>query len=437
MELIQGDRNSVYRLLGAEEQMLWLGDIAHPMHFAMTAQIKGKFSIEQLKQALALVQQRHPLLRVRIALDEAGQPCFVEADTSIPVRVVQRQGEQHWQREVERELSIPFVFWEAPLVRVVLLHSTDVSELILTCYHPISDGMSAAYLIRDILQAIAIPEANTNSLPLPPSLEDLVPRKTDENPLPLQPTNTRIRNQAELTQRSQLNTQNSDFRDCLYSGSLSKETTTLLISRCRHEQTTVHGAICAAFLLALIRQNSSEQPQILKCFSAINIRRYLIPPVGEDVGLYVSAELTSHTLTADGRLWDVARSLKQQLNRGMASETIFRGIPQVEVWMSENPSPSQVLEGMLEEYGCDLLVANLGRLSLPQKFGDLELQAIYGPATITGMEKKAMVAIATLGDRLFFVLVCPHSLTTFGTAENLKKDAMQLLNAAIETPSPV
>ena len=84
---------AVCRPLGALEHLFWLHDQAHPFHFALTAQIKGRFSVHQLQQALTLVQQRHPFLRVRIALDEAEQPWFVEDSTSIPLRVVQRQSD--------------------------------------------------------------------------------------------------------------------------------------------------------------------------------------------------------------------------------------------------------------------------------------------------------------------------------------------------------
>ena len=82
------------RPLSSWEQQVWLCDQVSPTHFAVTAQIKGEFSVEQLKQALAQLQQRHPLLRVRIALDEVQQPWFVENTAKIPLRVLLREGEQ-------------------------------------------------------------------------------------------------------------------------------------------------------------------------------------------------------------------------------------------------------------------------------------------------------------------------------------------------------
>lgn len=112
----------MYKSKNSKEQSTWLYGSVAPVCFAMTARVVGKFSTDQLKQALAWVGQRHLLLRMRVP-DE--QPRFIE-DASIPLRIVQRKGEQHWQYEVEQELAQPFNWSEAPLVRVVLVHSTDV-----------------------------------------------------------------------------------------------------------------------------------------------------------------------------------------------------------------------------------------------------------------------------------------------------------------------
>ncbi|NJM69853.1 MAG: hypothetical protein HC862_06300 [Scytonema sp. RU_4_4] len=165
----------ICRPLGALEHIFWLHERVHPIHFALTARIKGRFTVDRLQQALNLVQQRHPLLRVCILLDEAERPWFVEDSTSIPLRVVQRQSEQCWQREVEQEIVTSFDWSKAPLVRVVLVHSdVELSELIVVCHHAIADGISGTYLIRDILQAITTPAAFGQSLSVPPSLEDLI-----------------------------------------------------------------------------------------------------------------------------------------------------------------------------------------------------------------------------------------------------------------------
>lgn len=345
----------------------------------------------------------------------------MEDSANIPLRTVQRESEQLWQREVERELSTPFVWAEAPLVRTVLLHSTDISELIVTCHHAIADGVSALYLIRDILQAIANSDTSFQPLPALPPIEYLLPGKASENPASQPPIfKSLMPNEAPLLQS----------RSCLCAGSLSAETTTQLISRCRQEQTSVHAAICAAFLIAITRQNRSEQPQTLKCISPISLRPYLTPAIGEDVGLYASGKQTLHTLTPDANLWDMARSIKQTLNQEMTSNKIFAEVPNPEE-MPPNLTPAMVLQMVREQFNRDLVVTNLGRLTFPLQFDRLQLQAIYGPTGIMGMENERVVGVTTVGEQLFFTLVCPESVMPSAEAENLKDEAMQLLRARL------
>ncbi len=422
---------AVYRPLGALEHLFWLHDLAHPFHFALTAQIKGRFSVHQLQQALTLVQQRHPLLRVRIALDEAEQPWFVEDSASIPLRVVQRQSEQDWQREVEREIETPFVWSQAPLVRVVLVYSSNdaqFSELIMTCHHSIADGISITYLIRDILQAIATPTAFGQSLPVPLPREDLVPGKAPQtiSGLKLMPQFTRMSSCFPVVQSARQS--NCQF---VSSSSLLPETTRLLLTRSRQEQTSVHGAICAAFLLAVRYQNHSQQPQNLRSMSPINLRPYLTSVNQEDVILWISAGRTSHHLSADANLWDVARSVKQQLNQIMTPDKLFEEIFQTQEWASTHPSPDVVLQGFRDQlFDSDIGVSNLGQLTIQQQYGELELQAIYEPVVRTGAEND--VGVTTLGDRLFVTLVSEESVMSPAQSKTLHEEAIHLLKEAIE-----
>ncbi|MEH1918255.1 hypothetical protein [Nostoc sp.] len=57
------------RYLGAFEHSFWLYNQFYPMDFATLAKLQGQFSVDQLSTVLKQVQQRHPLLRVRITPD--------------------------------------------------------------------------------------------------------------------------------------------------------------------------------------------------------------------------------------------------------------------------------------------------------------------------------------------------------------------------------
>ena len=418
----------MYRYLGCCEHASWLYDQIAPNHFAMTARVVGKFSTNQLKQALAVVQQRHPMLRMRIVPDELGQPRLIEDSASIPLRIVQRKREQHWQYQVEQELAQPFNWSQAPLVRVVLVHSTDVSEIIVTSHHSIGDGLSSAYLLRDIVQAIGTPEYEQQLLPERPSFEDLIP-EVIKTTTPNSPNSFANRKEGlPTTPVLSVEVASKPSRQPrLLCWSLSSQETTRLISRCRQEQTSVHAAICAAFRLAIATQ--SKQSSTLKCLSPINIRRYLSPSIESDFGYYFWFGLTSHTITANQSLWDIARSLKSQLDQQMLPDKIFEGIPAYQAFMSTNPRPSQMYQSFVEQYDHDLLVSNLGRLNFHKQFGQLQLEGIYGPAVLVGrsMKKVPIVGVATWKDKMCFTFTYSELNMSLVEAEQLQTEAMQQL----------
>jgi hypothetical protein len=73
------------------------------------------------------------------------------------------------------ELLQPLNWSEGPLMRVLLLRSPDVSHLLITFYHGIGDGLSGAYLIRDILQFIGEPDSPRELLPDLSPVDEIIP----------------------------------------------------------------------------------------------------------------------------------------------------------------------------------------------------------------------------------------------------------------------
>jgi hypothetical protein len=163
------------RYLGAFEHLCWLYNQFYPLDFATVAKLQGQFSSEQLSTVLRQVQQHHPLLRVRIATDAIGQPKFVETDDEIPLRLVARTDDRHWQAELEVELVRSLDWQVAPLLRVILLQSGAESELMIICHHAISDGLSGVYLMRDILQGLGGKIFEWSDLSAALSLESALP----------------------------------------------------------------------------------------------------------------------------------------------------------------------------------------------------------------------------------------------------------------------
>ncbi len=418
------------RPLGAGEKIFCLSDRAQS---AIVGKIKGRCSIEKIQSALTKVQQRHILLRVRIALDEAEQPWFVEDKGNIPLRVVARKGEQHWQQELEQDLNLPFVFSQAPLVRVVLIYSEQVSELIIVTHHSISDGMSLLFLLQHILEGLNTPDIVNTSSPLStiPAMEDLVPSQVAAK-------------QTSWQQQSSLSTKLIDPPTQLANASVEKEPkttaqfhfaslsskdTSLLIDRCRQEQTTVHAAICSAFLLAIAKRNPQEKIQTFPCFSAINVREFLRPVVEEQIGYYAHGKATFSTLAPQGNLWEIARSFKQQLNQELTPEKVFEDMFNNQKWDSSNSDRTQVKQEISEFLERCLIVSNLGRAKFASQFGQLQLQEIYGPIGTPPGANQGLVGAVTLENQLFLTLVLPTGSSSEGA--DFLEVAIQILQEKV------
>ncbi len=416
----------MYRQLGTEEHMIWSYEQILPIHFTLTANIIGTVHVDQLQQALIKVQQRHPLLNVRIALSSSGIPWLITDSAQIPVRVVKRHSSQQWHQEVEQELSNPFDWSQAPLIRVVLLQGEGVSDLIVTCMHAIADGMSVVFLLRDILLSIGEPNQELSILPDQQSYERLVPQfEPKYRALSFEPSLSLTYTKPTLPEKS---------RPRLHTWSLSTVETIELIHRCQEAQTSVHAAICAAFMLAMsiqsTQQNEFEESTPLKCLSAINIRRFL-PQIEEDFGFYFTGIVTTDNITPNLSLWDLARSIKVQLNQKIAPEQIFAHLPDLEAFMSALPSPIEVLKMTETAYNYDVCVTNLGRLTIPQQYGEFQLASVYGPSAMTHVSHNFVVGVTTLGEQMFFSLVYSDLKNSPAQIEKLQQKAMQFLKGVM------
>jgi NRPS condensation-like uncharacterized protein len=405
----------MHRKLGANEHLTWSYQQIRPMPFVITANIIGAFRLEELQQALVKCQQRHPLLNVQIVLDKSEIPWFKQGSVPIPVRVVERLDKHQWEREVEKELANPFNWDQAPLVRVVLLQGGNISDLLITCDHAIADGKSAVFLIRDILQAISLPGQPLIALPSQPSYEQML-QKEDNPATFFEPSLSIPETRPKLPQNS---------RPRLHAWSMSESETLSIIDKCKKTKASVHAAICAAFLLAIAEHYATSST--LKCLSPVDIRRFL--SINDDFGYYFVAVATNHDIAPDTSLWDLAHSVKTQLDQKTAPTEIFAHLPQLEKFMSASPNHQDVVAMMEAVNDNDILVTNLGKLKIPQQYGELKLEAVYGPALTGHIDQDLILAIATLGDQMFLTLVYPESDISLSKVKQLQQKAMDLLVA--------
>ena len=218
----------------------------------MVARIKGQVTEEMLRNAVEKVQQRHTLLRVRIKDSQDGNIWFTSQGVQeIPIEVVPRKTENDWIAVHAEGCKVPYDFANRPAIRFILVQSEDVSELIILCHHTICDGMSLAYLARDLMVHLGDPNAEPQVMaaPEPISLENIpsdvapsglikyfinkIKQKWAEEYVSFDQEDYEALNKAYW----------ENFTHEILSVELTEVETSELVARCRQENVTVNTAI--------------------------------------------------------------------------------------------------------------------------------------------------------------------------------------------------
>jgi NRPS condensation-like uncharacterized protein len=407
--------SAILRPLGAFEQLLWLLDQNSPRHFVLAAQIEGPTTVKGWRNALDLVQRRHPFLSVCIETDP--NPQFRQASEEIPLRVVERgDAILGWESEISRELSLSFNARQAPLLRAVVLHEAERAVYILAAHHSIADGVSLSYVIRDTLQALV--GIRLDSLPVIAPLEEILD------------ITAWAANQAAPSQKSDLM---SPGKPAIYrkdDGSLPRvkglrlapELTSKLREKAREEGTTVHGALCSAVALAFrqIRGGSIKDP--IRIWSPFDMRKLL--DLGEDCAVLAGSTIVSADPQGLAAFWDVARRATSNLAAARTLDGVIAFTNTLYQAVLNGLDVQTAAQIMASKFAYEICLTNLGNLRYETSFDGLRLDAIWGPVVFAGFEGAQTIGVTTTNGTLCLV----HA--SYTPAQSLLEVTKQLLVSA-------
>jgi Condensation domain len=376
------------RPLGALEHLFWLLDQNRPVHFVVTALLSGETSPRDWRRALDRLQERHPIMSVCIDGEPGSIPSFHQADARpIPLRIVEDEPEVRWEAEVGEELATPFNSNQAPLIRAVLIQGTRGAGFMLVAHHSIADGLSLAYAIRDTLDLFA--GRTLEPLPWLPSQDDMMNASDGA-------ADGREQNHAEALNPA-VYRPNDNARPTVNGLRLTQELTSNLRDRARREGTTVHGALCAALLLASREVFTDWRDTPLRIMSPINVRPLI--DVGESCGVFVSA--TTSVFDGEAKnFWDLARDARNSIAANQNREYIAAGLSAFHQVVGNGADIATAAEFGAQVFANEVMVTNLGNLSFDQRFGPVKLKAVFGPAVLTGFEGQQTIGVATVNGAL-------------------------------------
>lgn len=322
------------RPLGKKEQLL---NHLHARRGLITVQVlhvRGRLDPMPVKQALAWLQTQHPILRAHIRYGKIiwrrlppfayREPWFdTEGTTEIPLRVFEDADPDAWRKVLASEIRTPIPKGYHPRLRITMVRQSpdaDLNHIVMCADHATLDAYSANMLGHRLLEFLADPAAPQSESPprtaLPPPVEagkSGKSGKTTYTPairLPKQAIPDPVEESRVLARR------------------LDPDTTTMLEDAIKAHRTTVHGAITAAFLLAIRERYRLDTMTVL---STVDLRRFgelALPP--ETCGCYADILRTEHPITGD--FWATARDASFKLIAALAKDREAASIMEFPDW---------------------------------------------------------------------------------------------------------
>lgn len=429
-----------------------------PINFVVAARIRGPFSIDDLRRATRALRCRYPGLAARIVRDADGVLTYCDDETvDFPVYERPADSDDAWLRETMRQIGEPFDTWTGPLCRFVAVRGADFVDLLAVCDHIAADGLSSVQLLRDVCTQLALPETPVEPLPLPSSMmqmlsPELMAKKEIRQARRFGPPVLKVVNAYQELKRlvRLLPPSNPDlFPDrpagealrrfvaerplWCRSWSMSEAETKRLIDRSRAEQTTVHAALCTAFIRAYVAAEYCGRAPKRLIESPINARPYFRTDVKYGAGLYNSLAYSQVDGRAKTDFWAAARESRRRLDAARADTKLFSGIALADDFLLTcSPEKLRTFAGDIFAQGSrhQLSISNLGRVDMPERVGALEIEAVRGPLVI-GQATGPVVGVATHAGRMQFCVTSlgpGHAESEF--AEVIDRAMRELHNAA-------
>lgn len=422
---------AIERPLGATENLYWRFDAQSPINFGVVVRFKGELEIPQLRDALRALQYRHPLLRVKIVCDKKGYPWFRSGVGEIDLRIMALADPAQSWRVLESEVNTPLDTAHGPLMRCVLLrHAADDASLVMAFHHSVSDGKSAIYLTRDILQSITQQQqglsARLPSLAPVGYYGDRVPRLDPW--AGTQSIRTAWQTLKAVTQFMEgvgfpMGLQR--YRDpeqvepvagvMIEPRVVEPEIMQALARKAKAENTTLQCVLNAALSLTVAEDSPTGFLQRTACSQVIDMRDRLEPPVGEECGLFASGATSLHSLKADTSFWPLTRKIHEQLQHSIVTPLPFfhpamhRHFIRLGHGLGMNNFRAfSEFVGRLHPEG--LAVSNLGRVSISVEGSPLSVTG-FGFGTNTTVLNYLSTSAATLNGRMIWSFNGCSSLT--------------------------
>ncbi len=375
----------ISRPLDPGEAFFFLSDHVSCMNFVVLAERSGTLETERIRRALDVIQQDNALLQTRIEWTEGKGLRFEPAPGEAIELLCHEASADTWHSVIEQELSKPFPTGSAPLMRCLYLEVQPANApaelasvpakscvLALTFHHSVADGRSGTEILRRVLNLMVqdiAPPASGQPTHLP-SMAELMPAhyRWVEQPEAAKQLRTTLitdyRRHGAMPVMPWLATEAVGREPRLVRLQLDADTSQALIDQARANSSTVHGALCAAQLLAQYRLQQTDQPNAFFLSCPVDLRLYLEgEPPASPTGFFTSLISGTFQTGPETDPWGLAREVitqtRLQIARGEGHLLYHL------YGLDGSPVPPQAMEPFRKKALASLpntMISNIGRV---------------------------------------------------------------------------
>jgi len=390
-----------------------------------SVKIKGSIQEADLHAALLKIQGRHSLLSCNIQEDEAGIPYFIEQNPAqrIDVRIVNRHTDNDWERESITECLTPFNTRNDTLVRLVWLKSEDFSDLIIIGHHCICDGKSILNLLDETLSLLSDPEKEIGTYNSFSSIQDFIPteiRNSKANRLKIQ-LFSKVAKLALLAVafKKEIKREKPFFLHW----KLSKEESSLIIEKCKAEDSSVHDALSVAFLKGFKDIKTIKSHSRLYC--AVDMRKFL-PDVKSNMLFAFPAMVGLNLMNQkNNNFWNQTRDFKNNLAKKIDDMNVNTVLLYSECLLPSLPRMTRYAKA--DKGTHDFTLSNMGKVNISEKYGTLEIESLQSPSTIFPFGNPSTLFTTYFKGQIDFIFTSDEHFIRYEDVLTLKKTAINMI----------
>lgn len=314
------------RKLSPIEQGFTISNDAYPLCVVCVLHLESGPTPEELEQAMAKLQQRHPLLQAGISKIKAKM-WFTPLNPlpPLPLKIVEPTLTSNYRTITEEALNSG-LNKNGPLMKCYYLFSSKekASELIVCFHHSIVDGVAARLLLHELLSL-----CGRLNLPAAPPL--IIP----EFPIRYQGLSLKKRILAFSGRQMKAEwayQKNGTFSpipkqsiNATIGFSLSPESSRKLSVRIGRAGLSLNSVLLAAITLALIRhRHGGKDSSLVRALSFANLRSALIPALEQqELGCYISMLRLTVPIHKEQTELELAKHIRNSIYQSSRKGEIF------------------------------------------------------------------------------------------------------------------